>query len=163
MNINLSNTNQISFYISDNTCQVVHLTERSTEIRQMRLYKKPRVQNVLYHRYKLVTVLSVSKKKSEEAKEGLLSLERDLRDFHVIDDQTLPAGINITIAELDDGSGIAETLKLRKAKYHKKPRSYCSSSRVKRAREKLQRDGITQNSPKSSGPQESFSRLSTVV
>jgi len=105
------------------------------------------------------------KEKSEEAlqtpkEEGLLSLERDLRDFHVIDDQTLPAGINITIAQLDDGSGIAETLKLRKAK---KRRSYCSSSRVKRAREKLQRDGITQNSPKSSGPQESFSRLSTVV
>ena len=108
------------------------------------------------------------KEKSEEAlqtlkEEGLLSLERDLRDFHVIDDQTLPAGINITIAQLDDGSGIAEILKLRKAKYHKKCRSYCSSSRVKRAREKLQRDGIIQNSPKSSGPQESFSRLSTVV
>ena len=80
--------------------------------------------------------------------EGLSSLERDLNDFHAIDAKSLPSGINITINDLNDGSGIAATLKANKARYHKICRSYCSSSRVKRAREKLEKGEHVQNSPK---------------
>ena len=69
--------------------------------------------------------------------DGLVSLETDLKDFNIIDATNLPSGINVTISQLNDGSGIAATLKTNDAKYHKTCRSYCSSSRVKRAREKL--------------------------
>uniref|UniRef100_UPI00358EAE2A uncharacterized protein n=1 Tax=Myxine glutinosa TaxID=7769 RepID=UPI00358EAE2A len=80
--------------------------------------------------------------------EGLESLERDLKDFNAISSDTRPPGINITISQLNDGSGIAESLKSHKAKYHKTCRSYCSSSRVKRAREKLKKEAGPQNSAK---------------
>ena len=80
--------------------------------------------------------------------EGLESLERDLKDFNAISADTRPPGINITISQLNDGSGIAESLKSHKARYHKTCRSYCSSSRVKRAREKLKKEADPQNSPK---------------
>ena len=65
--------------------------------------------------------------------EGLLSLERDLKDFIEIAN-ALPSCVNVTIDQMNDGSGIASTLVLNKAKYHKHCRSYCSSSRVKRVR-----------------------------
>ena len=80
--------------------------------------------------------------------EGLVSLERDLKDFNAISANNLPSGINVTISQLNDGSGIAETLKSHKARYHQTCRSYCSSSRVKREREKLDREAGPQNSPK---------------
>lgn len=68
--------------------------------------------------------------------DGLVSLERDLKDFDDINANSLPSGINVTISQLNDGSGIEATLKSHKARYHKSCRRYCSSSRVKRAREK---------------------------
>ncbi|KAL8577258.1 hypothetical protein ACOMHN_022446 [Nucella lapillus] len=91
--------------------------------------------------------------KTEEAlqtpkEEGLVSLERDLKDFIAINANDLPHGINVTISQLNDGSGIAATLKSHKASYHKLCRSYCSSTRVKRAREKLDKEAGEQNSPK---------------
>jgi len=55
---------------------------------------------------------------------------------------------NVNISQLIDGSGIAATLKSHKAMYHKLYRSYCSSSRVKRARGKIDKDACAQNSPK---------------
>ena len=55
---------------------------------------------------------------------------------------------NFTISQLNDGSGIAATLISHKAMYHKICRSYCSSSRVKRARGKLDKEAGAQNSPK---------------
>ena len=80
--------------------------------------------------------------------EGLKSIERDLEDFNEIDRNNLPSGINVKIDQFNDSSGIAETLKSYKAKYHKSCRSYCSSSRVKRAREKLDKETDSLNSPK---------------
>jgi len=89
--------------------------------------------------------------------EGLISLERDLKNFNAINTNKCPSGINVTISHLNDGSGIASTLKSHKARYHKTCRSYCSSSRVKRAREKLDKAAGPQHSPKklrsSGGPQ----------
>ncbi len=68
--------------------------------------------------------------------EGLISLERDLNDFNAINPNTLPSNINVSISQqLNDGLGIAATLKSHNAQYHKTCRRYCSSSRVKRARE----------------------------
>ena len=80
--------------------------------------------------------------------EGLLSLERDLTNFNVINADSVPSGINVTLNQLDDGSGIAATLKSHEAKYQKTCRRYCGSSRVKRARGKLGKDVSEQNSPK---------------
>ena len=90
--------------------------------------------------------------KTEEAlqtpkEEGLLSLQKDLNDFITIT-ANLPPGINVIISQLNDGSGIAATLKSHKAMYHRICRSYCSSSRVKRARDKLDKEADAQNSPK---------------
>ena len=62
--------------------------------------------------------------------EGLLTLERDLNDFKKYN--VVPNSVVVSLDKLDDGSGIAKTLKLKKARYHKSCRSYCSSSRVKR-------------------------------
>ena len=62
--------------------------------------------------------------------EGCLSLERDLKAFLNVAN-VLPSSVNVTIDQLNNGSGIAETLKTHNAKYHKRCRSYCSSSRVK--------------------------------
>ena len=36
--------------------------------------------------------------------QGFISLERDLKDFCGIDPNTLPAGINVSISNLDNGS-----------------------------------------------------------
>ena len=80
--------------------------------------------------------------------DGLVSLERDLKDFDDINANSLPSGINVTISQLNDDSGIAATLKSHKARYHKSCRRYCSSSRVKRAREKQKKDIGDLNSPK---------------
>lgn len=66
--------------------------------------------------------------------EGLLSLEKDLNDFKEID--TEPSGITVSFDQLNDGSGIAATLRAHNAKYHKICRSYCSSSRLKRLQQK---------------------------
>lgn len=44
--------------------------------------------------------------------EGLLSLQRDLKDLNDLNDNKLPSGINVTIGQLNNGSGIAATLKL---------------------------------------------------
>ena len=76
--------------------------------------------------------------------EGLLTLERDLNSFREIN--VVPSGIAVTFDQLHDGSGIAATLRSHKAKYHKTCRSYCSSSRVKRLRQK--QEDNSQNSPK---------------
>ena len=77
--------------------------------------------------------------------EGLLSLESDLTHFNVINADSLPSGINVTVNQLYDGSGIAAT---HDAKYHRTCRRNCSSSRVKRASGKLGKYVSEQNSPK---------------
>lgn len=74
--------------------------------------------------------------------ESLLTLERDLNDFKKIN--AVPSGITFRFDQLDDNPGIAATLRSHNAKYHKSCRSYCSSSRVKRLRQKQD----TQSSPK---------------
>lgn len=76
--------------------------------------------------------------------EGILSLERDLNNFKEIN--AVPSGIAVSLEQLDDGSGIANTLRSNNCKYHKTCRSYCSSSRVKRLRQK--QETIAQASPK---------------
>jgi len=66
--------------------------------------------------------------------EGLASLERDLHGFRAID--VVPAGLKISWAMLDEGQGIANTLKIHNAKYHKVCRTYCSNSRLSRFTER---------------------------
>ena len=66
--------------------------------------------------------------------EGLVTLGRDLNDFKTIG--VVPPGITISFGQLNDGSGISATLRSHNVKYHKMCRSYCSSSRVKRLRQK---------------------------
>jgi hypothetical protein len=95
--------------------------------------------------------------------EGLVSLERDLKDFNAISGNKFPSGINVTISQLNDGSGIAATLKSHEARYHKTCRSYCSSSRVKRAREKLDKEAGPQNSPKKLRSSGEFQPLANVM
>lgn len=56
-------------------------------------------------------------------KEGLVSLERHLKDFIAIAN-VLPSCVNVTIDQLNDGSGIAATLMSHNAKYQKRCRSY---------------------------------------
>ena len=63
---------------------------------------------------------------------GFLTLERDLKDFIEMV-KVPPSCINVTLNQWNDGSGISSTLVLNKAKYHKRCKSYCSSSRVKAA------------------------------
>jgi hypothetical protein len=67
--------------------------------------------------------------------EGLLSLERDLNDFMRIASK-LPKSITVSMSSLDDGSGIASTLRSHSAGYHKSCRSCCNSTCVKRLRQK---------------------------
>lgn len=67
-------------------------------------------------------------------KEVILSLEKDLNGFKEID--AVPSGIAVSLEQLDDGSGMANTLRSNNCKYHKTSRSYFSSSRVKRLRQK---------------------------
>ena len=95
--------------------------------------------------------------------EGLLSLQRDLKDLNDLNDNKLPSGINVTIGQLNNGSGIAATLKLHKARYHKLCRTYCSSSRVKRAREKLDKEAGPQNSPKKLRSSGEFPNLPNIM
>ena len=66
--------------------------------------------------------------------EGLVTLGRDLNDFKTIG--VVPPGITVSFDQLNDGSGISATLRSHNVKYHKMCRSYCSSSRVKRLRQK---------------------------
>ena len=66
--------------------------------------------------------------------EGVASLERDLLGFKAIG--VVPSGVKVSLAQLDEGQGIATTLKAHSAKYHKACRTYCSSSRLKRFMEK---------------------------
>ena len=66
--------------------------------------------------------------------EGLVTLGRDLNDFNTIG--VVPPGITVSFDQLNDGSGISATLRSHNVKYHKMCRSYCSSSRVKRLRQK---------------------------
>ena len=47
--------------------------------------------------------------------EGFASLERDLLGLNYINANSLPSGTNVTISQLNDGSGIASTLKSHKA------------------------------------------------
>lgn len=83
--------------------------------------------------------------------EGLKSLEKDLEDLHAIDAANLPSGTNVKFSQLKNGTGIAATLKSHDARYHKTCRSYCSSYRVKRAVEKLDKKTTRSLVLKSSG------------
>lgn len=80
--------------------------------------------------------------------DGFVSLETDLIDFHDLNTNNLPSCLNVNISQLNDGSGIASTLASHKARYHKQCRSYCSSSRVKRARAKQDKEAGPLCSPK---------------
>ena len=64
-------------------------------------------------------------------KEGFISLERDFREYLSIKG-TLPSGVTANLNDLKDGSDIVSTLEANQAKYHKKYRSYYSSSHIKR-------------------------------
>ena len=77
--------------------------------------------------------------------EGLLSLDRVMNAFKEMN--ASPSCIAVTSNQLNDGSGIAATLRLHNVKYHKMCRTYCSSSRVKRLCPKEEQ---TEVSPKSS-------------
>jgi len=48
----------------------------------------------------------------------------------------VPSVLKVSWSQLDEGQGIAVTLKAHSAKYHKVCRTYCSSSRLKRFTEK---------------------------
>ena len=73
-------------------------------------------------------------------KEGVISLERDLKEYQSIKGRsTLPSGVKVNLSNLNDGSDIASILETNQAKYHKKCRSYYSSSRIKRLREKMEK------------------------
>ena len=54
---------------------------------------------------------------------GFISLEKDLTDLNDINPPNLPSGINVKFTQLDDGSGIAITLRSNGEKYHKLCRS----------------------------------------
>lgn len=75
----------------------------------------------------------VNEQLQKPKEEGRLSLERDLKGFLDVAN-VLPTSVNVTIDQLNNGSGMPETLKTHNAKYHKHCRSYCSSSCVKRVR-----------------------------
>ena len=59
---------------------------------------------------------------------------RDLNDFNEIN--IVPSIVTVSLDQLNDGSGIAATLGSHNAMSHKTSRSYCSSSRGKRLRQK---------------------------
>ena len=68
--------------------------------------------------------------------EGFTSLEKDLEGFKTIN--VVPSGMKVVWEQLDEGGGIAETLRAHGAKYHKVCRTYCSNSRLKRLLDKEQ-------------------------
>ena len=80
-------------------------------------------------------------------KEGFISLERDFKEYQSIKG-TLSSGVKVNLNNLNDGSDIASTLEADQAKYHKKCRSYYSSARIKRLREKMEKEVPCQLSPK---------------
>ena len=80
-------------------------------------------------------------------KEGFISLERDFKEYQSIKG-TLPSGVKVNLNNLNDGSDIASTLEANQAKYHKKCRSNCSSSRIKCLREKMEKEVPCQLSQK---------------
>ena len=86
-------------------------------------------------------------------KEGFISLERDFKEYQSIKG-TLPSGVTVKLNNLNDGSDIASTLEANRATYHKKCRSYYSSSRIKHLREKMEKEVPCQLSPKKLRPRE---------
>ena len=66
--------------------------------------------------------------------EGYASLERELLGFKDIGG--VPSSMKVSWSKLDEGKGIATTLKAHDARYHKVCRSYCSNSRLKRLMKK---------------------------
>ena len=66
--------------------------------------------------------------------EGLVSLEKDLNGFRILG--VVPNGLKISWTLLDEGQGIADTLKKHNAKYHKACRTYCSNTRLRRQTER---------------------------
>ena len=80
-------------------------------------------------------------------REGFISLERDFKEYQSIKG-TRPSGVTVNLCDLNDGSDIASTLEANQAKYHKKCRSYYSSSRIKRLRGKMETEVPGQLSPK---------------
>ena len=80
-------------------------------------------------------------------KEGFISLERDFKEYQSIKG-TLPSGVKVNLSNLNDGSDITSTLEANQATYHKKCRSYYSSSHIIRLREKMEKEVPSQLSPK---------------
>ena len=80
-------------------------------------------------------------------KEGFISLERDFKEYQSVKG-TLPSDVKVNLNNLNDGSDIASTLEANQVKYHKKCRGYHSSSRIKRLREKMEKEVPCQLSPK---------------
>ena len=66
--------------------------------------------------------------------EGYASLERDLLGFKAISGK--PSCMKVPWTKLDEGQGIAMTLKEHSARYHKVCRIYCGNSRLKRIMKK---------------------------
>ena len=83
-------------------------------------------------------------------KEGVISLEKDFTEYISIKG-TLPSGVTVNLNDLNDGSDIISTLEANQAKYHKKCRSFYSSSRLKRLREKTEKEVPCCLSPKNWG------------
>ena len=80
-------------------------------------------------------------------KEGFISLERDFKEYQSIKG-TLPSGVKVNLSNLNDGSDNTSTLEVNQAMYHKKCRSYYSSSHIKHLREKMEKEVPSQFSPK---------------
>ena len=80
-------------------------------------------------------------------KEGFISLERDFKESQYIKG-TLPSGVKVNLSNLNDGSDIISTLEANQVMYHKKYRSYYSSSHIKRLQEKMEKEVPSQLSPK---------------
>ena len=53
--------------------------------------------------------------------EGLVNLERDLNEFKI---SAVPSGVTVSLDQLNDGSGVAATLRSNTTKYHKTCRNY---------------------------------------
>ena len=66
--------------------------------------------------------------------EGLASLENDLNGFRALG--VVPSGLKISWTLLDEGQGIADTLKKHNAKYHKACRTYYGNTRLRRLTER---------------------------
>ena len=59
--------------------------------------------------------------------ERLVNIERDLNEFKEI--SAVPSGVAVSLDQLNDGSGVAATLRSNTTKYHKTCRSYRNCSR----------------------------------